>query len=66
MDRIDYVTIATAVWLAAYAAISLWYVALFGFGLSSEAVRSAATGIAFLIAVVVALDFLVTKQGRAE
>jgi hypothetical protein len=29
--RSDFVTIATAVWLAAYAAILLWYVALFSF-----------------------------------
>jgi hypothetical protein len=38
--------IATAVWLAAYAAILLWYVALFSFGLSGEAVRSTATEVA--------------------
>jgi hypothetical protein len=64
--RSDFVTIATAVWLAAYAAILLWYVALFSFGLSGEAVRSAATEVAILIGVGVAIDFLVTKQGRAE
>jgi hypothetical protein len=65
-DRIDLVTIATAVWPAGYAAMALWYVALFDIGLTREAVRSAAMVAAILICVVVAIDSLVTKQGRDE
>jgi hypothetical protein len=65
-DRTDLVTIATAVWLAGYAAIALWYVALFDIGLTREAVRSVAMVAAILICVVVAIDSLVTKQGGDE
>jgi glucan phosphoethanolaminetransferase (alkaline phosphatase superfamily) len=65
-DRTDLVTIATAVWLAGYAAMALWYVALFDIGLTREAVRSVAMVAAILLCVVVAIDFLVTKQGRVD
>jgi hypothetical protein len=65
-DRTDLVTIATAVWLAGYAAMALWYVALFDIGLTREAVRSGAMVAAILICVVVAIDFLVEKQGGVD
>jgi hypothetical protein len=60
-DRTDLVTIATAVWLAGYAAMALWYVALFDIGLTREGVRIAATVAAILLGAVVAIDFLVRK-----
>ena len=65
-DRTDLVTIATAVWLAGYAAMALWYVALFDIGLTREGVRSAATLAAILLAAVVAIDFMVGKLGKRE
>jgi hypothetical protein len=46
--------------------MALWYVALFDIGLTREAVRSVAMVAAILISVVVAIDFLVAKQGRVE
>jgi formate-dependent nitrite reductase membrane component NrfD len=65
-DRTDWVSIATAVWLAGYAAMALWYVALFDIGLTREGVRRAATLAAILLAAVVAIDFLVRKLGKRE
>jgi formate-dependent nitrite reductase membrane component NrfD len=63
-DRTDFVTIATAVWLAGYAAMALWYVALFDIGLTREGVRKGATVAAILLAAVVAIDFVVGKLGK--
>jgi formate-dependent nitrite reductase membrane component NrfD len=63
-DRTDFVTIATAVWLAGYAAMALWYVALFDIGLTREGVRRGATVAAILLAAVVAIDFVVRKLGK--
>ena len=60
-DRTDLVTIATAVSLAGYAAIALWYVALFDIGFTREGVRIGATVAAILLGAVVAIDFLVRK-----
>jgi formate-dependent nitrite reductase membrane component NrfD len=65
-DRTDLVTIATAVWLAGYAAMALWYVALFDMGLTREGVRIGATVAAILLGVVLALDFLVRKLGKRK
>ena len=65
-DRTDLVTIATAVWLAGYAAMALWYVALFDIGLTREGVRKGATVAAILLGAVVALDFFVGKLGKRE
>ena len=65
-DRTDLVTIATAVWLAGYAAMALWYVALFDVGLTREGVRIAATVAAILLGAVLALDFLVRKLGKRK
>ena len=63
-DRTDFVMIATAVWLAGYAAMALWYVALFDIGLTREGVRKGATVAAILLAAVVAIDFVVGKLGK--
>ena len=65
-NRIDFVTIANAVCVAGYAALALWYVMLFDFGLSREAVRSGATVAAILIAALVAIDFFGGKSGKAK
>jgi hypothetical protein len=65
-DRTDLVTIVTAVWLAGYAAMALWYVALFDIGLTREGVRKGATVAAILLGAVVALDFFVGKLGKRE
>ena len=65
-DRTDLVTMATAVCLAGYAALALWYVALFDIGLTREGVRIAATVAAILLGAVLALDFLVRKLGKRE
>jgi formate-dependent nitrite reductase membrane component NrfD len=65
-DRTDLVTIATAVWLAGYAAMALWYVALFDIGLTREGVRIGATVAAILLGVVLALDFLVRKLAKRK
>jgi hypothetical protein len=65
-DRTDLVTIATAVSLAGYAAIALWYVALFDIGFTREGVRIGATVAAILLGAVVAIDFLVRKPGKRK
>jgi hypothetical protein len=65
-DRTDLVTIATAVSLAGYAAIALWYVALFDIGFTREGVRIAATVAAILLGAVVAIDFLVGKLDKRK
>jgi hypothetical protein len=65
-NRIDLVTIAAAVCIAGYVAITLWYVALYDLELSREAVRSGATIAAMLIGAVVAIDFFGKKSGKAK
>ena len=65
-DRTDLVTIATAVSLAGYAAMALWYVALFDIGLTREGVRVGATVAAILLGAVLAIDFLVRKLAKRK
>jgi amino acid transporter len=60
------VTITNAVFLAAYVAIPLGYVALYDLGLSSEKVRGAAMIAAILIAATVAVDFFDKKLRKAD
>jgi len=60
------VAIANAVFVAAYVAITLGYVALYDLGLSGEQVRGAAIVAAILIAATVAVDFFGKKMGKAE
>jgi hypothetical protein len=64
-NRFDIVTIANAVCVAGYAAISLRYVALYDLGLSNDEVRSGATMLAIIIAAYVAIDFFGT-MGKAR
>ena len=63
-NRIDCVTIAAAVCIAGYVAITLGYVALYDFGLSREAVRSGATIAAILIGAAVAIEFFGTGKAK--
>ena len=64
-NRFDIVTIANAVCVAGYAAVSLRYVALYDLGLSNDQVRSGATMLAIIIAAYLAIDFLGT-MGKAR
>jgi hypothetical protein len=65
-SKFDIVTIASAVCVAGYVAITLEYVALYDFGLSREAVRSAAMIAAILIAALVAIEFFGKRFGKAK
>jgi hypothetical protein len=60
------VTITNAVFLAAYVAITLGYVALYDLGLSGEKVRGEAMIAVILIAATVAIDFLGKKLRKAD
>ena len=60
------VTITSAVFLAAYVAITLGYVALYDLGLSAEKVRGAAMIAVILIAATVAVDYFSKKQRKAD
>ena len=60
------VTITSAVFLAAYVAITLGYVALYDLGLSGGKVRGAAMIAVILIAAMVAVDFLGKKLRKAD
>jgi hypothetical protein len=64
-NRFDIVTIANAVCVAGYAAVSLRYVALYDLGLSNDEIRSGATMLAIIIAAYVAIDFFGTV-GKAR
>ena len=59
-------TIAVAVCVVAYLAITLGYVALYDFGLSGEKVRGASMIAAILIAGTVAVDFYGKKLRKAD
>lgn len=65
-SRFDIVAIANAVCVAAYLAISLRYLALYGLGLSGEEVRGAAMIAAILMATMVAVDFFGKKLRKAD
>ena len=64
-SRFDVMTIAIAVCVAAYIAITLGFVALYDLGLSDEKVRGAAMIAAILIAATVAVDFFGKKLRKA-
>jgi hypothetical protein len=64
-NRFGIVTLANAVCVAGYAAISLRYVALYDLGLSNDEIRNWATLLALIIAAYVAIDFL-GRMGKAR
>lgn len=67
MDRrFDIVTIANALCVAMYLAITLGYVARHDFGFSRLEIRDGATIVAILIAALLAIDFFGKKLGKAE
>ena len=65
-DRFDIVTIASAVFVAGYAAIALRYLALYDLGLSRHEVCIGAMIVAVLMAALVAIDFLLRKPGTPD
>jgi hypothetical protein len=65
-NRFDIVTIGSAVFVAAYAAMALRYVALYDLGFSGQEVRGAAIIVAALMAAMVAIDFVGSKPGRPD
>ena len=58
-------TSATAIGVAGYVAFTLAYVAQNDFGFSSAQIRSAAIIAAFLVAMLMAIDFLGRKLAKA-
>ena len=65
-SRFDVVTIASAVCVAGYVAITLGYIALHDFGLSREQLRSGAMLAAIVAAALVAIDFFGKRFGKAK
>ena len=65
-SRFDAIAMANAVCVAGYAAISLGYVAHYGFGFSRSEIRGGATIVAIIIAALLAIEFFGKKLGKAE
>ena len=65
-NRFDVVTVASAICVAGYVAITLGYIALYDFGLSREQLRSGAMLAAIVVAALVAIDFFGKKFGKAK
>jgi hypothetical protein len=65
-SRIDFVTIASVLGMAGYAAFALDYVALYEFGFTQEAVRNGAVVVAILIGALVAIEFFGKRLGKAK
>jgi hypothetical protein len=65
-NKLDGVTVASAVGVAAYAAIAVGYVAQNGLGFSLEEIRGTALVIAVLVAALIAIDFFGKKLGKAK
>jgi hypothetical protein len=63
-SKLDVVTIASAVCVAAYAALAIGYVARMEF--SEQEIRGAAVLVAFVIATFVAIDFFGKKLRKAK
>jgi hypothetical protein len=59
------VTMANAVCVAGYAAISLRYVALYDLGLSNDEIRNGATMLAVMIGAYVVIDFF-ARMNKAK
>jgi len=65
-NRIDYITVVTAVCVAGYVAIMLDYVADVDLGFSGEQIRNAAMITAIVMAMLMVIDFLGKKLGKAD
>jgi hypothetical protein len=65
-SRFDIVTVASAVCVAGYVAITLGYVSVYDLGLSREQVRDGAMIVAILVAALVAIDFFGKRLRKAK
>jgi hypothetical protein len=60
-NRIDFVTTATAIWVAGYVAFMVDYIANVDLGFSNLQIRNTAMIIAIVMALLTAIDFLGKK-----
>ena len=65
-NRIDFVTLVTAVCVAGYVAVMLDYVANVDLGFSREQIRNTAVITAIVMAMLMAIDFLGKRLGKAD
>jgi hypothetical protein len=65
-SKFDLVKTVSAGGVAAYAAITLGYVARYYFGFSPQEIRGTAVGIAVIMAALIAIDFFGKKLGKAK
>lgn len=65
-SSIDFVAIAAALGMAAYAALGLDYVALYECGLPQQAVCKGAVLVALLIGIFIAIEFLSGKLSKGR
>jgi hypothetical protein len=65
-NRTDFVTVVMALCVAAYAAVTLDYVANVDLGFSCEQIRNTAVITAVVMAMLMAIDFLGKKLGKAD
>jgi hypothetical protein len=65
-NSIDFVTLVTALCVAAYVAVMLNHVANVDLGFSSEQIRNTAVITAIVVAMLMAIDFLGKRLGKAD
>ena len=65
-NRIDFVTIVTALCVAGYVAVMLDYVADVDFGFSCAQIRTMAVIAAIVLAMLMAIDFLGKRLSKAN
>ena len=65
-SKFEIVTIASAVCVAAYAAVAIRYVARYDLGFSFQEIRGAAVAIAAVIAAPIAIDLFSKKQDKSD
>lgn len=65
-SRIDFVTLVTATCVAGYVAVMLDHVANVDLGFSSEQIRNTAVITAIVMAMLMAIDFLGKRLGKAD
>ena len=65
-SKFDIVTLIHAVFVAAYVAIALDYVAQYDLGYSIQEIRGAAVMTAVVIAAIITIDFFGKKLGKAN
>jgi hypothetical protein len=65
-NRVDFLTIVTAICVAAYVAIMLDHVANVDLGFSREQIRNTAVITAIVMAMLMAIDFLGKKSGKPD